>query len=307
MGIRKMRGVRCAPTLAGAVVVLSTTGNGHHAGAAVLNGGFESVSNASPSSTGTFSGWQEAANSAPAAPALNAALTHGGLTPGSTVAARLLGATANGGALIQDNLEGTPGSWQFDVDFATADPGGATERSVDLMLVFAFNTPGAGGAHSIHFRVVDESADGDADLQAFRRDINPDLGTPTFAEWVTLATNLPFSNDANADGALDGATDTLNPVHLRVNGDFANAGGPRYTVAVGNAAPATVAYFQDGVPSAASDNIDRVAFAGNFSAVGYVVDNVELTTIVTPEPGAASVGCLTFAAGLLRRSRRRRP
>jgi hypothetical protein len=297
------RAGRATLSTAAAAVLLAAVGV-QRADAALLNGGFETVSNASPTSTGTFSDWQEVLNSAPAAGPQNAAVMHGGLTPGSTVAARILNAaSASGGALVQGGLDGTPNVWQFDADFASVDPGGAADRSLDLMLVFDFNTPGAGGAHSIHLRLVDDNADGDADLQAFRRDLNPDIGTPSFAEWVTLAANLPFSVDANADGALDGVGDTLSTVHLRVNGDFGNAGGPRYTVAVGNAAPATVSYFQDGVPSAATNNIDRIAFAGNFSAGGYVVDDVQMTTVVTPEPGVMGGVLVVAGIGALRRVR----
>jgi hypothetical protein len=267
------------------------------ASAALYNGGFESINNPSPTSQQTFSDWQEVAHSAPAPPGANAALLHAGLAPDSLSAARL---PAGSGALVQNDIESVANTWQFDVDLASVDPGGPDNRSFDLLLFFEFNTLGSGGGHSVHLRIVDENADGDADLQAFSRDVNPELGTPTVSQWFTLVSDLPFSTDANGNGELSDPVDTLNAFHLRVAADFANVAGPRYTVTAGTSPPVTANYFQDAVPTPAHNNIDRFAFASNFSAGGYVVDNVSMTS--TPEPAS---GMLVVAAGVLATGRRR--
>jgi hypothetical protein len=251
----------------------------------VTNGTFESLTGNGDSSSTTFTGWSEFTSDTSAS-AVNSAVVHAGIS--GTDAARLPGQATNSGVLRQD-VAGPTVNWQFDVDFAMADPGdtsGTTERGFNLFLIHHTSSGG-----KINLRVIDEDGDSNGEVQVYNGSV-----------FVTvLGDVVPFSIDLNGNGVLTDAGDTFSPVHLTIAGTYGFT--PTYVVTVGSSSSAALSHFQTNAPSTTNNNIDRIAFAASTAGTqSFVVDNVSL--IPEPGTGALLLGGLGTLLGF-RRSRRR--
>lgn len=175
----------------------------------------------------------------------------------------------------------SPSSWQFDMDFASEDPGSGNARSLNLYLSHSGDSPG------ILLRVADVNGDGKGDL--------------------TARSGSSTHNTVLSDAVIFDSNVELNPLvhHLQVTGHY-NLDTPTYDVKLtdSNSTVHTATDLTHYFLSAPSkwDGIKMVAFYTYGGSGDYLIDNVSLI----PEPstlvllGSGMLGLL-----LLLRLRRR--
>lgn len=286
---------RTLPALAAGVLVTATMAT---QGAVISNGTFEATPIGTDDSVATFPNWlEQAGTSNPTS--TNSARTNGvngGLSrsPNGNASgngAYLLSSSEAGGVLVQSPTGPVNSQWQFDVDFAMVDPGATAARGLQLLLLHD-----ATSLNGINLRI-----NGDGNLVLVS-------GGATSNTISLGSAQVSFSTDANSDGLLNGG-DTVRVNHLRITGNY--SGTPSYTVALTNANSVTFtsnaltqSFFLNNVPgSMAAPNrfVSRAMFSGQFSDVGYVIDNV---AFVSPIPEPAAIG-LVGVAGVAVLARRR--
>ena len=165
-----------------------------------------------------------------------------------------------GGRITQTDID-VAADWQCDLMLATSNPGGSTDRSINMLLGDAFS------GH-INMRV-----NGDGNLQAFDGSAWQDL----------ISGGIVFSQDNTYDGDFDDPGEVLNVQRVRIIGDYDAGGGPVYEALL--TAPGSteytmtsgsVSYFNYGVP-ASTRGIDMLTIKSDSSQGGFVVDQVSVT------------------------------
>ena len=207
--------------------------------------------------TGTFASW-----------------TPGGasIVPPGTPLAGSFSAEVGGGDTLSQSLDAavaiTSDPFVTSFLFSMPDPGGASDRGLNLLLAPGTSSP------RINVRVVDEDDDGDGDVQVFS------------GSWGTVLA------DAVDFDSTELFTLTINSI---------GAGTINYDISVdGNTASGLTGQH---VPGSA---ITTLVFEGDLSAVSYVVDNVEAGFDVEPPTAPEPSSALLAIAGLIGLSLRRR-
>ena len=237
----------------------------------LTNGDFESLG----TNPQTFTSWTESGDMATVAS-----------TPISgTNSARMVDVPSGSSNMVQTLTDPDDELKQFiyETDFATSDPGGASNRSLHINLRYGALV---GTLTQINLRVVDLDADGDGDVQVFNG-----------ADWNTALPGVGSSVGFSA------SEDDLEVNHLKVVGDF-TAATPSYDIYVtgpnGSFSQTGITAFHGTAPTSGVTALNFVTFeTGN--TVGWVVaDNVSVSAV--PEPTVAGLLCL---GGLAIRRRRR--
>lgn len=161
--------------------------------------------------------------------------------------------------------------WWFDMDFASEDPGGLDDRSLNLYWTYS------GG--QIQMRLVDVGNDGDGDLQVYN------------TAWHTIL----------SDAVLFGSDVTTGPLlvhHLSIRADFRSA-SPTYDVILTDAnhvehAVFGVSVFRDTRP--VGRGLTSFQVNPGLSKGDWLIDNVSLLNIPEPTTGTiALLGLVTLA------------
>ena len=166
-------------------------------------------------------------------------------------------------------------NWVYEFDFASEDPGGATNRSLHFSMLIGGTT-----ASYIRFigRIVDADADGDGDLEIY------DKNTPGYKSVIKDCIQF----DADVQSAI-----SVN--HLKIVSHMELA-APKYDVYVTDSLGTThsalgLAYWYSSAPSQ-NDKLCGAQFETESSSGDYLIDNVTGHTI--PEPSTIAL----LASGL---------
>ena len=253
----------------------------------ITNGDFENITGwGAPGSTSPPPGWTTAS------PRKNAADQQSGVNAigGSGTSAYMPSFPSGNNATRREIVQGfatTDPFWQLDLDFASEDPGGVGSnfRSLSLGLPHGYN-------RSIYAIVTDNGNQGDnlGDVQVYDGSA---YVTPT-----GLANSVIFDDNVEVMPLVH---------HMRIVGDFAASGGPKWDLYVTDSngvihSALGLTDFYNNAPGP-SDGIIQVAFNTFVSPADHVLDNISLINI--PEPstlGLLVVGALVMA-GVLRRRR----
>ena len=149
-------------------------------------------------------------------------------------------------------------SWTYSMDFATADPGVAADRALNLVLTFDTG-------NLINLRV-----NGDGVLQAHDG-----------SAWIDVFSGIAFSEDYSGDGDFGDAGEVQNVYKLQIDGDFSTL-YPSCEIGLSdpNGTTITQTYnllndISGGVP-VHNTGMETVTLKSNTSTGGFVADNVSL-------------------------------
>lgn len=198
-----------------------------------------------------------------------------GLTAGSDTAAMLLPTTGGQASFSQALANPTGGLWALEFLFAAEQPASGV-RAFQVAVQFEEENPDAVDEGQINL-VVSSSGQ----VQVY------DSTAAAFQTIIAAGAFVP-SVDSDGDDDFGGPSDDLNPLRMRIEGDF--RGTPIYDVFVENLDAGTtvsaedVDFYQYRSPQN-SEGAWQVEFITNASGSTYGIDNVSLI----PEPAGAGL------------------
>ena len=178
------------------------------------------------------------------------------------------------------------GYWNFDVDFASNDPGAADNRSLHIYLTHGTSF---GGSY-LMLRV-----NGDGDIDVYGRDY---ASTNTTNTWYSVLSEVVQFSDVDAAPAVH---------HLQIVGHYDQA-TPSYDVILTDSNSTThsvlgTQVWRDNAPgtSGTASGVNGIQFSTHLSGGDYLIDNVSLSQVPEPSTWAMVVMAATTCLGIIRR------